>query len=102
MAKLIVSTLTDVNSIVAFVANEDGVPEPDLGLENFKVMPSAPGADGARLIVARVAMAQLPGFYALDLATVDSPARRRGLYIFDLIVEKGEARGQSLSSAIIS
>ena len=102
MGKLIVSTLTDVNSIVAFVANEEGVPEPDLGLENFKVMPAAPGTDGAMLVVERVAVAQLPGFYALDLATADSPTRRRGLYIFDLIVEKGEDRGQSLSSAIIS
>ena len=102
MAKLIVSTLTDVNSIVAFVANEEGVPQPDLGLENFKVMPTAPGSDGARLRIAKVAVAKLPGFYALDLATVDAPARRRGLYVFDLIVEKGGDRGQSLSSAIIS
>ena len=95
MSKLIVSTLTDVNSIVAFVANEEGFPESGLGIENFKVQPPA-------LIVERVAVAPLPGFYALDLATVESQSRRPGLYIFDLIVEKGEARGESLSSAIIS
>ena len=102
MAKLIVSTLPDVNSITAFVANEEGVPEAGLGLENFKVRPTAPGADGAMLTVERVAMSPLSGFYALRLRTVELPPRRRGLYIFDLVVEKGEDRGQSLSSAIIS
>ena len=102
MANLIVSTLTDVNSIVIFVANAEGVPETGLGPENFKLQPAARDAAAAMLIVERVSVAPLPGFYALDLATVDSQVRCPGLYIFDLVVEKGEDRGRSLSSTIIS
>jgi hypothetical protein len=102
MAKLIVSTLPDRNAIAAFVANSEGVPTVGLGVANFKVRATAPGADGSLLTVAGVAPSNLRGFYVLDLATVSSPPRRTGLYVFDLLVECGEDRGQALSSAIIT
>jgi hypothetical protein len=38
----------------------------------------------------------------LDLTVEDAAKGRKGLYVFDLIVEAGEERGQTLSSAIIS
>jgi hypothetical protein len=32
----------------------------------------------------------------------DAASRRKGLYVFDLIVETGDDRGQALSSAVIT
>ena len=100
VAKLIVSTLPDRNSVAAFVASEEGVPAAGLGLANFRVRATAPG--GTLLTVAGVAPTSLRGFYILDLALADALSRRKGLYVFDLIVESGEDRGQALSSAIIT
>ncbi len=100
--KLIVSTLPDRNSVAAFVASGEGVPAAGLGLANFRVRATAPGADGTLLTVAGVAPTSLRGFYILDLAVADTVSRRKGLYVFDLIVEAGEDRGQALSSAIIT
>jgi hypothetical protein len=102
MAKLIVSTLPDRNSIAAFVASSEGVPAVGLSLANFKVRATAPGADGSLLTVAGVAPSNLRGFYVVDLAIVNPASRRKGLYVFDLIVEQGEDRGQALSSAVIT
>jgi hypothetical protein len=102
MANLIVSTLRDRNSIAAFVASEEGVPAVGLGLANFTVRATAPGADGSLLKIARVAPTTLRGFYILELAVAEAAARRRGLYVFDLIVEAGEDRGQALSSTVIA
>jgi len=102
MAKLIVSTLPDRNSIAAFVASPEGVPAAGLGLANFKVQATLPGADGTLLTVASVAPSSLRGFYVLHLAFVGAVSRRTGLYVFDLIVERGEDRGQALSSAVIT
>jgi hypothetical protein len=102
MATLIVSTLPDRNSIAAFVASAEGIPAVGLGLANFTVRSTAPGADGTLLKVASVASTGLRGFYILDLAVAEAAARRKGLYVFDLIVEAGEDRGQVLSSAIIA
>ena len=100
MARLIVSTLPDRNSVAVFVASEEGVPADGLGLPNFRVHSTLAGADGALLAVASVDPSNLRGFYVVGLAHVGS--QRKGLYIFDLIVEKGEDRGQALSSAIIT
>jgi hypothetical protein len=100
MAKLIVSTLPDRNSVAVFVASEEGVPAEGLGPANFRVHATLAGADGALLTVSAVAPSKLRGFYIVELAQVG--AERKGLYIFDLIVEKGEDRGQALSSAIIT
>ena len=102
MAKLIVSTLPDRNSVAVFVASEEGVPAEGLGLANFRVRATLPGADGTLLTVAGVAPTALRGFYVLDLTTVGPASPRKGLYVFDLIVERGEDRGQALSSAIIA
>jgi len=102
MAKLIVSTLPDRNAIAAFVASEEGIPAAGLGLANFTVRSTAPGADGTLLKVAGVAPTLLRGFYILDLAVMEAAVRRKGLYVFDLIVEAGEDRGQALSRAIIA
>jgi hypothetical protein len=102
MAKLIVSTLPDRNSVAAFVASAEGIPAVGLGLDNFRVRSSVPGADGTLLKVARVTSTTLRGFYILDLAVEDAARQRKGLYVFDLIVEAGEDRGQALSSAIIA
>jgi len=102
MAKLIVNTLPDRNSVAVFVASEEGVPATGLGLANFRVRSTVAGADGTLLKVAGVAPTSLRGFYILDLAVANAAARRKGLYVFDLIVEAGEDRGQALSSAIIT
>jgi hypothetical protein len=102
MAKLIVSTLPDRNSIAAFVASPEGVPAAGLGLANFKVQATLPGADGTLLTVASVAPSSLRGFYVLHLAIVGAVSRRTGLYVFDLIVERGGDRGEALSSAVIT
>jgi hypothetical protein len=102
MAKLIVSTLPDRNAVAVFVANEEGVPAVGLELANFRVRPTVAGADGTLLTVSGVAPTSLRGFYILDLAVADGVTRRKGLYVFDLIVEAGEDCGQALSSAIIT
>jgi hypothetical protein len=102
MAKLIVSTLPARNSVAAFVASAEGVPAVGLGPSNFKVQSTVPGSDGAPLRIAEVVPTMLGGFYVVELAMVGPAARRKGLYVFDLIVEKGEDRGRALSSAIIS
>jgi hypothetical protein len=102
MAKLIVNTLLDRNAVAVFVANEEGVPAVGLGLANFRVRSTVAGADGTLLTVAGVAPTNLRGFYILDLAVADAASHRKGLYVFDLIVEAGEDRGQTLSSAIIA
>lgn len=102
MARLIVSTLPDLNSIGAFVANSEGVPAAGLGLANFKVGASDPGADASFLTLSQVAPSALRGFYVLNFKTVESPPHRRGLYVFDLIVEMGEDRGSVVSSVVIS
>ena len=85
-----------------FVASEEGVPLAGLGPANFRVHSTLAGADGALLMVAAVAPSNLRGFYIVNLAQPDSGPRRKGLYIFDLIVEKGEDRGHALSSAIVT
>jgi len=102
MANLIVSTLPDRNSVAVFVASEEGVPAVGLGPANFRVRPTVAGADGTLLTVAGVAPTGLRGFYILDLTVVDAAARRKGLYVFDLIVETGRDRGEALSSAVIT
>ena len=102
MAKLIVSTLPDRNSLAVFVASEEGIPAVGLALANFRVRPTVAGADGSLLTVAAVAPTSLRGFYVLDLLVADAGSRRKGLYVFDLIVEAGEDRGEALSSAIIT
>jgi len=102
MANLIVNSLPDRNSVAVFVASEEGVPAVGLGPANFRVRSTVAGADGTLLTLAAVAPTSLRGFYILDLAVADAALRRKGLYVFDLIVEAGEDRGQALSSAIIS
>ena len=102
MGRLIVQTLQDRNSIAAFVASADGMPEVGLALANFKVRATVPGADGSHLVIAGVEASTLRGFYVLDLAPAASAPTRRGLYVFDLIVEKGNERGQALSSVILT
>jgi hypothetical protein len=99
---VIVNTLPDRNSVAVFVASEEGIPAVGLGPANFSIRPTVPGADGTLLTVAGLAPTSLRGFYILDLAVVDAAARRKGLYVFDLIVEAGDDRGQALSSAIIT
>jgi hypothetical protein len=100
MSKLIVNTLPDRNSVAAFVASAEGVPLEGLGLANFKVRSTIPGGDGSLLTVAKVAPSNLRGLYVLDLEQLGP--QRKGLYIFDLLVENGEDRGQALSSAVIT
>jgi hypothetical protein len=102
MANLIVSTLPDRNSVAVFVASEEGIPAVGLGPTNFRVRSTVAGADGTLLTVAGVAHTNLRGFYILDLAVADASSRRKGLYVFDLIVEAGEDRGEALSSAVIT
>jgi hypothetical protein len=99
---LIVNTLPDLNSVAAFVATSEGVPKAGLGLSNFKVRPAPPGADGAFLVVSDVAPSSLRGFYVLNLTPVESAYRRKGLYIFDLMVEHDEDRGQTVSSVVMT
>jgi hypothetical protein len=102
MARLIVSTLPDLNSVAAFVATSEGVPKAGLGLSNFKVRPTEPGADGAFLVVSDVAPSTLLGFYVLNLTPLESVSRRKGLYVFDLIVEQDDDSGQTVSSVIMT
>jgi hypothetical protein len=101
MARLIVNTLPDLNSVAAYVANSEGMPKSGLGLSNFKVRADAPGADGALLAVSEVAASNLRGFYVLNFASVGSASPRKGLYVFDLLVEQDDDRGQTVSSVIM-
>ncbi len=102
MGNLIVQTLTDRNFIAAFVANAEGMPALGLGLANFKLRATLPGADGSHLIITSVEASALRGFYVVDLATASRTPRRRGLYVFDLVVENGEDRGYAMSSVIVT
>lgn len=102
MARLIISTLPDRNSVAAFVSSEEGEPKLGLGVENFRVCSATPGADGSLLSVAGVSTSGLRGLYVLELAPIGTPTPRKGLYVFDLIVETGEERGQVMSSAIMT
>jgi hypothetical protein len=103
MARLIVSTLPDLNSVAAYVASAEGVPKTGLGLSNFKVRKAEPGADGALLVVSEVEPSPLRGFYRLNLSSLEGGgSRRKGLYVFDLIVEQDEDCGQAVSSAVMT
>ena len=95
-------TIPDRNSIAAFVASAEGMPELGLGLANFKVRSTVPCADGSHLVIASVQASTLRGFYLLDLAAAGCTPLRRGLYVFDLIVERGDEVGQALSSVILT
>lgn len=102
MGRFIVSTLPDVNKVAAFVATSEGVPESGLELANFRVRMDAPGADGAILRVVDVAPSPLGGFYVLNLQASTPALPRKGLYVFDLIVEKDGKHGQTVSSVIMT
>jgi hypothetical protein len=102
MGRFIVSTLPDVNKVAAFVTSSEGVPEPGLELANFRVRMEAPGTDGALLMVVDVASSNLAGFYILNLQAAPAETRRKGLYVFDLIVEKDDRQGQTVSSVIMT
>ena len=102
MGSLIVNTLPHRNSIAAFVADPDGRPALGLGPENFRVGSTLPGSDGAHLIISGVCASTLRGFYLLDLEPASPAPRRKGVYVFDLIVEYGERRGQALSCVIMT
>jgi len=101
MDRLIVTTLPNRNYIAAFVASAEGKPAVGLGLSNFKVRTTAPGADGAHLTISGVMASSLRGFYVLDISTLRAPSRR-GIYVFDLVVELGGNRGQALSSVMMT
>ena len=101
MGRLIVNTLPHRNSIAAFVADPDGRPALGLGPGNFKVGSTLPGSDGAHLIISGVVPSTLRGFYVLDLEPATLAPGRKGVHVFDLIVEVGELQGQALSSVII-
>ena len=96
------TTLPDLNSVAAFVASAEGVPKTGLGLSNFKVRKTEPGADGAFLVVSEVEPSTLRGLYRLNLSPVEGGSRRKGLYVFDLIVEHDEDRGQAVSSVVMT
>jgi len=102
MSNLIVNTLPHRNSIAAFVAGADGKPALGLGPGNFKVGSALPGSDGAHLIISGVSASPLRGFYVLNLEPASPAIGRKGLHVFDLIVEEGERRGQALSSVIMT
>ena len=92
MGRLIVNTLPQSNSIAAFVADVEGKPALGLGPGNFKVAAAVPGADGAGLTITAVFASTFRGFYLLDLEAVAPAPRRKGLHVFDLIVDDGERR----------
>ena len=71
MARLILNTLPDLNSVAAFVATSEGVPKSGLGLSNFRVRAAFPGADGAFITVSEVAPSTLRGFYVLNLTPLE-------------------------------
>jgi hypothetical protein len=102
MARLIVNTLADRNYVAAFVANAEGMPAVGLELANFKVRSSAPGSDGAHLTISSVSQSTLRGFYVVQLAPASPMPRRKGLFVFDLVVENGDDRGQTISSVIMT
>jgi hypothetical protein len=102
MGRLIINTLPDLNSVAAFVATSEGVPLSGLELTNFHVRSGAPGADGAMLKVSQVAPSPLRGLYTLNLTPVESATPRKGLYVFDLIVESGNDRGQTVTSVVMT
>ena len=102
MSGLIVQTLMDRNYIAAFVATTDGAPASGLAKTNFKVRETVPGADGSELVISSVAPSFLNGFYILDLAPACRVRGRKGIYVFDLIVEDGEHSGQTLSSVVLT
>lgn len=102
MSTLIVNTLPNHNYIAVFVASQEGRPALGLGPANFSLRSAIPGADGAQLTISAVMAATLRGFYVLDLAPARWPPQRKGVYVFDLIVEHGKDRGQAFSSVIMT
>lgn len=102
MGRLIVNTLPQSNSIAAFVADPEGKPALGLGPDNFKLADAFPGADGAALTITGVYASTLRGFYLLDLEPSARAPRRKGVHVFDLIVDDGERRGQALSTVVMT
>lgn len=98
MAKLIVSTIPEKKYLAAFVADSEGMPKQGLRLENFKLCSSLEGDDGSRVNIRAVETCGLPGFYFLDVAPATGKQTRQGLYVFDLLVQDGQDRGQSMAS----
>src|SRR5262245_46866124 len=101
MGRLIVTTLPNRNYIAAFVASPEGIPAVGLGPSNFTIRATVPGADGAYLKISGVVASALRGFYVLDITPLRGP-KRRGIYVFDLVVEQGEHSGQALSTVIMT
>ena len=102
MARLIVNTFPALNHIAAFVANQEGMPALGLEATNFRVRPTIAGADGSLLAISDVTPSKLPGFYIVNLERSGSTPPRRGLHVFELIVEKGEDAGQALASVVMA
>jgi hypothetical protein len=89
------------NYITVSVTKSNGAPATGLAAANFKVDPMIVGPGGALVNVTRVVAGRLPGFYLVDVLPIRKETWKAGVYIFAVAVEKGNDKGQTLTTVLM-
>jgi hypothetical protein len=111
MARLIVTALSEdtvaapgnrlSNYICVSVTDTSGDPITDLTADNFKVDPMIVAPGGAIVHINSFFPGRLPGFYYLNVVPADMKTWKLGVYIFAVVVQKGNDKGQTLASVLM-
>ena len=86
------------NRIVASVTDPNGEPVTGLTAANFRIDPMV--AD-AKVNVARVSAARLPGFYHIDVVPNGGDPRPRSVLVFAIAASRGADKGQTLATLAV-
>lgn len=87
------------NRIVASVSDPNGEPVTGLTAANFLIDPMAAG-NAAKVNVARVSAARLPGFYHIDVVP-NGAEPRRSVHVFAIAASRGADKGQTLATLAV-
>jgi hypothetical protein len=111
MARLIVTALSEdtvaapgnrlSNYICVSVTDTSGNPVVGLKEENFKVDPMIAAPGGALVSIASFFPGRLPGFYYINVTPADMHTWKLGVYIFAVVVQMGNDKGQTLASVLM-
>ncbi|HEY0020711.1 MAG TPA: hypothetical protein VGC13_30710 [Longimicrobium sp.] len=88
------------NRIVASVTDPNGEPVTGLTAANFLIDPMAAG-NAAKVNVARVSAARLPGFYHIDVVPNGAEPRPRSVQVFAIAASRGADKGQTLATLAV-
>jgi hypothetical protein len=111
MARLIVTALSEdtvaapgnklSNYICVSVTDSNGNPATGLKQEDFKIDPMI-AAPGSTLVhISSFFSGRLPGFYYINVVPIHMETWKAGVYIFAITVQKGDDKGQTLTSVLM-